>query len=379
MTEEQAAGDPVSTALTIVKRLQSWILTWQDFAASALADAKAEHPAWSTIAYRFTVQSSPRKILDGIRSGDARPVDAVGITALLGTHAEMLLDGLNDAQDWWTSAQTRAAAVAGAAGAPPTPSVTEFLASLEQLQAALGRAMQHSLSLTFLDNIRRGHTGDSLNVDDYCKAWGLDSAQIDTVWLSLSGDKPEFNGVKLNVVFDMAHRCAYCAAPRNWRRLWYASAVLWGAAIIYGLLVGLFVLLHVAGVWHYKASWAWKLLILVLFVLIGAWAHIGAKFVNVNYDNPISIYDASGKLDWLALRWGGVLQMYIPVGVVAASLWGAGNVPTSFQKLGTALLAGYSADSFVSAALSKAKSADKQPDKAAPVLTTTGKGATTKP
>lgn len=47
--------------------------------------------------------------------------------------------------------------------------------------------------------------------------------------------------------------------------------------------------------------------------------------------------------------------MYLPVGVVVALLWGAGNAPTSFQKLGTAFLAGYSADSFVSAALSKAK------------------------
>jgi hypothetical protein len=38
---------------------------------------------------------------------------------------------------------------------------------------------------------------------------------------------------------------------------------------------------------------------------------------------------------------------------VASSLWGAGNIPTSFQKLGAAILAGYSADSLVRAAASK--------------------------
>jgi hypothetical protein len=107
----------------------------------------------------------------------------------------------------------------------------------------------------------------------------------------------------------------------------------------------------------------WKMLVLVLFVAIGAVAHIGSQALNINYDNPMKVYDAGNLIDWLSLRWVSVLRMFIPVAFVVAALWGAGNIPTSFAKLGTALLAGYTADSAIRSALSnlQSRAAGKQP------------------
>lgn len=68
------------------------------------------------------------------------------------------------------------------------------------------------------------------------------------------------------------------------------------------------------------------------------------------------MYDAGGIINWLSLRWLGVLQYYLPVVFVVASLWGAGNVPDKFAQPGAALLAGYSADSAFGAAVSKLQS-----------------------
>jgi hypothetical protein len=93
--------------------------------------------------------------------------------------------------------------------------------------------------------------------------------------------------------------------------------------------------------------------VLLLFVSFGAAAHLGSRALNIHYDDPMKVYDAGSFIDWLSLRWVAVIQMYFPVTVVVIVLWGAGNIPTSFQKLGTAFLAGYTADSFLRAAVSK--------------------------
>jgi hypothetical protein len=95
------------------------------------------------------------------------------------------------------------------------------------------------------------------------------------------------------------------------------------------------------------------MLVLLLFVAIGALAHVGTRALNINYDDPMKVYDAGNILDWLSLRWLAIIRLYIPVAVVVAILWGAGNIPNSFHALGTAILAGYTADSFVRSALSR--------------------------
>lgn len=102
-----------------------------------------------------------------------------------------------------------------------------------------------------------------------------------------------------------------------------------------------------------SSRWGWKLLVLLLFVGLGALAHVGAQALDVNFDDPMKVYDAGNIIDWLSLRWLAVMRLYIRVMVVVASLWGAGNVPTSCQKLGTVILAGYGADSAPRAALSR--------------------------
>ena len=397
---------------------------WQSIARRFAADTN--HPEESLDG------NTPREMLNTIAGRDKEAkLQGKRLTfgALLGIHAELLVVRLQEAQSWWDSAQEHANATADAttstaaptappgaqpaqpvaqpvpaapqpapaAVQPPPPaapqpaphdvqpasaaaqamSVQAFQSDVDRMKAALDAAVQHSLFLTFLNTVENDHVGDSLTVDDHCAGWDLNSTQIDMVWQWLTNDPHVFGGQPLHIAVDKAHRCAYRQSSKFWQRWWYASALLWGGALTYGVVVGLFAILHVAGVWHYSHSWALKLLVLMLFVSIGAWAHIGAKVVNVNYDNPMSVYCAKSKIDWVALYWLAVLQMYIPVGIVVSSLWGAGNVPTSFQKLGTALLAGYSADSFVSALISKAKSSssgastDKQPT-TAPVASATG-------
>jgi hypothetical protein len=345
----------------MVEQIQSRIPSWQRFVAGVQTDSQAKAPAWPSIAQRFSGDTGqtgqslgghrPHEVLETIVARDhdaAQHPHGLTFGVLLGIHAELLVVRLQEARSAWDSAQ--ACAQSAPASAQP------FQSDLDLLSAALDGAMQHTLFLTFLGAIDGAHVGDSLAVDDHCAGWGLLPAQVDMTWQWLTTDPHVFGGEPLRVAVDKAHRCVYREASILPQRCWYASALLWGGALTYGLVLGLFVILHVAGVWHYSATWTLKLLVLLLFVSIGAWAHIGAKFVNVNYDNPMSVYSARSKLDWVSLYWVAVLQMYIPVGVVVASLWGAGNVPTSFQKLGTALLAGYSADSFVSA-LSKSKSA----------------------
>jgi hypothetical protein len=128
-------------------------------------------------------------------------------------------------------------------------------------------------------------------------------------------------------------------------------------------VAALFELLHAAGITAWPGKWVWKMLVLILFVAIGSAVHLGSRTLNINYDNPMRIYDAGNILSWLSLRWVAVIYMYIPITFVVIGLWGAGNIPSSFQKLGTAILAGYSADSLLRAAVSKlqAPSGSKQP------------------
>jgi hypothetical protein len=132
-----------------------------------------------------------------------------------------------------------------------------------------------------------------------------------------------------------------------------STAPLWSGVIVFGLIAGLFELLHAAGMSAWPHNWVWRMVVLVLFVWLGALAHVGAQSLNVNYSDPMRVYDAGTILDWLSLRWLAVVKMHLPIAVVVAVLWGAGNIPTSFQTLSTALLAGYSADSFMSALLSR--------------------------
>jgi hypothetical protein len=254
-----------------------------------------------------------------------------------------LAHALDEAAKWWQSA-TEAVARSDAA---------DVLADAQSSVKALDAAMQHALFLTFLDDVRAAHTGESRRIDDYAQGWGISTAEIDTLWQWLLQDRKEFDGKKLPIALDSVNRCAYRNSESDWFRLFTAAAPLWIAALVFGVIALLFAVLHSAGLTSWPSRWGWKLLVLLLFVALGALAHIGARALDVNFDDPMKVYDAGNIVDWLSLRWLAVMRLYVPVTVVVGSLWGAGNIPTSFQKLGTAILAGCSADSATRAALSK--------------------------
>lgn len=142
---------------------------------------------------------------------------------------------------------------------------------------ALGAAMQHALFLTFLDDVRDAHTGESRRIDDYAQGWGISTAEIDTLWQWLLQDRKEFDGKELPVALDSVNRCAYRKSESDGFRLLTAAAPLWVAGLVFGLIALLFAVLHSAGLTSWPPQWGWKLLVLLLFVTLGALAHIGAR------------------------------------------------------------------------------------------------------
>lgn len=343
----------VSEALQMVATARNRIPSWQRCLTAAASEAAATPPDPVKLTQFLDhdtgtgPEDEAKKFEDKDKASQGAPkggLPPLTTRWLLGDHGQLLIDRLHDAHTSWERAKK----------AVHNPVKAEdVVPHITAAQTALGAAMQHALFLTFLGDLLRAHIGERRAIADYCQDWGLTSAQVSTLWGWLTTDPLIFAGIKLPVAVDTANQCAY-HKPEGLKKAFYAAAILWASALAFGAVVALFALLHWAGVTSWPAEqWGWKMFVLLLFVAIGAGAHLGSRVLNINYDNPIRIYDAGNIIDWLSLRWVGVLQMYIPVTVVVASLWGAGNVPTSFQKLGTAILAGYSADSFVRAALSK--------------------------
>jgi hypothetical protein len=274
-----------------------------------------------------------------------RTAEQLGTTseAVLGTHAAFVETDLRQAAKSWKSAQDAVAA----------QTTADVVHAAQGAQVALTAAFQHVLFITFLDEASRGRVGSSRSIDSYCSGWGLQTPSVDMLWSWLVEDPKVFDGKPLPLVLDSINRAVYRKPDKPWKRNIAAATPVWGAAGVFGVAALCFELLHLAGITSWQGRWAWKMLVLVLCVSLGAAIHLGARALNVNYDDPMKVEDAGGGLDWLSLRCLTVLHMYLPVLVVTIGLWGAGNVPKSFQQLGTALLAGYSADSAVGAALSR--------------------------
>jgi hypothetical protein len=366
MTEwevDQSALD-ISAALTTVQNVRNRIPGWQRSLAVALAEAVSKTPDFGKLKLLLgndTDTSPSSSALEINPSGEAA---AKSPQALLGTHASLLATRLAAAGKWWASAVS---------GIEPANSAT-VLTGVQGAQTELRAAMQHSLFLTFAGDVSRGHAGQSRGIDSYCSDWGLSTALVDRLWSWLQEDPLEFGGKPLPIALDTVNRCAYRKANPGWQLYLTAAAPILGVVVTFVLVAFLFLLLHAAGLTTWPAKWVWKMLVLVLFVSIGAAAHIGSRALDVNFDNPMKVYDAGNLIVWLSLRWVSVLRMFIPVTFVVAALWGAGNIPTSFAKLGTALLAGYTSDSAIRSALSnlQSRAADKQPSTPA----ATGSGST---
>jgi hypothetical protein len=343
----------VSAALATVQNVRNRIPAWQRSLAAALAEAVSKTPDFGKLKLLLgnDTGTSPSDSAAEINpSGEAA---ATSPQALLGTHASLLATRLTAAGKWWDSAL---------GGIEPANSAT-VLAGVQGAQTELRAAMQHSLFLTFAGDVSRGHVGQSRGIDSYCSDWGLSTALVDRLWSWLQEDPLEFGGNPLPIALDTVNRCAYRKAVIRWQLGLTAAAPILGVVATFVLVALLFLLLHGAGLTTWPAKWVWKMLVLVLFVSIGAAAHIGSRALDIKFDNPMKVYDAGNLIVWLSLRWVSVLRMFIPVAFVVAALWGAGNIPTSFAKLGTALLAGYTADSAIRSALSnlQSRAAGKQP------------------
>ncbi len=343
MSDETSTPLASEELLLVVHGIRSHIVGWKRSLSDAATEAMDKAPDYTKLnrLLHDPDSSAPRESSAELR-GAAREARTT-LEQALGEHAHLLAHALDDAAKRWQDATD----------AVSSQDATDVLWSARSAMGALDAAMQHALFLTFLDEVRDGHTGESRRIDDYAQGWGLSAAAIDALWWWLVQDPKEFDAKKLPIAIDTVNRCAYRKPESNAFRLLTALAPLWVAALVFGLVALLFAILHSAGLTAWPSRWGWKLLVLLLFVSLGALAHIGARSLDVNFDDPMKVYDAGNIIDWLSLRWLAVMRMYVPVAVVVASLWGAGNVPTSFQKLGTAILAGYGADSFLRSALSK--------------------------
>jgi hypothetical protein len=345
--------EDVSAALTTVQNVRNRIPSWQRSLTAAAAEANGKEPDFGKLKLLLGLDADNSPSHSAAEIDPSDEASATSVPALLGTHASLLATRLRAAGKWWDMAL----------GGIEPPSSATVLAGVQGAQAELRAAMQHSLFLTFAADVSRGHVGQSRGIDSYCNDWGLSPALVDLLWSWLQVDPLEFGGQPLPVAIDTVNRCAYRTAVIKWQLYLTAAAPILGVVATFVLVALLFLLLHGAGLTTWPAKWVWKMVVLVLFVSIGAAAHIGSRALDIKFDNPMKVYDAGNLIVWLSLRWVSVLRMFIPVVFVVAALWGAGNIPTSFAKLGTALLAGYTADSAIRSALSGlgSRAASNQP------------------
>jgi hypothetical protein len=335
--------------IAMVEGTRTRIPSWQRWLANAATEASATEPDQEKLQSLLDARSegpgdSVTLFADrdeaSAKSDCAKSLSASG---LLGSHLDLLLASLRDASTWWSHAinDTNSKKFAAAA------------ASSNNASLALVGAMQHALYLTFLYDATQGRTGESLAIADYCQGWGLDDSHVDELWMWITHDGLRLGRKKLPLALDKEHKAAYRKAKSLGWRLMTASTTLWGAAAALLVVGGVFALLHWAGMGAWPADWQPKLLVLFLSVVLGATLHITSRWLNVDFDNPIKVYDAGNLVEWLSLRWLGILLIYVPVTAVVITMWAANDFPTSIQTVGTAILAGYSADSLFKASLSR--------------------------
>jgi hypothetical protein len=337
----RAATDEV---LRTVDRVRSQLPTWQRALADALTALGTTPMAQQQVKELLAVKAlaAPGQAAAEFKARDdatralAPGVEPLSAHFLLGPHLQNLVLALQDAETWWVAAH-EAADTGDYDGA-------KFRAG--RAAAALGGAMQHAMYLTFLRDARDMRVGMRTDIAGYCEGWYLSDRQVAGLTSWVKNDGLRLGSEQLPLALDSEARGVYRKATAVWSRLFTALTPIWGVALVYGVSLLFFAILNTAGILSWPTGkWAWKLLAVVLCVSVGALAHVAARGLNINYDNPINVYNAGGIWDWLSLRWLGILYMFIPVAVAVAVLWGTKTIPGSFKDLGAAILAGYSADS----------------------------------
>lgn len=296
------------------------------------------------------------------RDKDSELYEHLVSTALVGEHIEHLIINLQEAAASWPSWQKpkpdEDAAAATLHETHRKSGVTRRVraaasADADATLAALQRALQHALFLTFVRDAAQALPGERRSVFDYCRGWGLDKKEKEGIWEWLVHDSPRLGGRHVELAIDQAHRCVYRKPCTLWQKTYTLTAPLWGGALAFGLVAGVFGLLHRAGIAEWPEDWIVKMVVLFVFVAAGGGLHLASRSLsNIRFDDPLKVYTAAEGWDWLRLRWIAILRIYIPIAVVVGLLWGAGNIPTSFDEIGTAVLAGFTADSIFRTSLS---------------------------
>ena len=298
---------------------------------------KRPRPSLAAAARRFeTADHTPGK-------GNRRPLAA---RQLVGSHVGSLVGDLNKAIAHW----------------PQVPRSRERIAydvvaaNASKAYDAVMRVRMHALFLQLLDGIGGAHIGELYDADStraYWRGWELTQAQVEEMWSwAMTSDVTEarFAGRPVPASIDLTKGCIY-RRPSGLRQWMYTlTAALWWGALVFGIVLGLFLLAHKAGVGTLTAGWVWRMLVLFVAVAIGAVAHLAVRWLSgIDYDEGLKIYNLGDIGDWLSMRWMGIGEAYIPVGVVTFLLWATGAYPTStaatFTQLGSVFLAGFAADS----------------------------------
>lgn len=245
----------------------------------------------------------------------------------------------------------------------PNLAAADVAVTATRALGALKRVIQHSLFLIYLADARQARVGARIAIKDFCAHWNLDEpTDVDEIWQWICADAPStrFRGEKrLPVVVDSAQNCVYRKPRGFWQQTYTNMAFLYGAGVVFVLLVGLEYLLHETNNLLPKPpSWLAELAVLLLCVIGGALLHVASKALSgISFDDPLSVYEAGEWTDWLALRWLAILRLYIPVLLAAGGLWVTGTRSGSLSDLSIAVLAGYTADSLMLNGLAKVKTA----------------------
>jgi hypothetical protein len=276
-------------------------------------------------------------------------------TALVGEHVQHLSINLQEAAICWPQPATPEPLTAKTVRESGEDQLDRkaVAADADLTLQALERALQHALFLTFVRDAELALPGERRDLFDYCAGWPLRKAQINDVWSWLVHDVPQFGGRRVELAIDRTNRCVYRKPCTLWQKTYTLTASLWGGLVAFGLVAGTFALLDRAGITSWPEDWPIKMIVLFLFVAAGGGLHLASRSLsNIRFDDPLKVYTAAEGWDWLRLRWIAILRIYIPIAIVVGSLWGAGNVPTSFSEIGTAVLAGFTADSIFRTSLS---------------------------
>jgi hypothetical protein len=365
--ERRQAADNV---LHVVDEACTWLPRLRE-RLQALANAKPEdNEEWTAAmsdvvdACSITAPWSPSAAADEFRDRDrkseAREMSARG---LVGEHVEQLRLDLVKVGTMWSTTQ--------AAGCPSDRAHLSRAAGVSL--TVVESALRHALLLAFLRDADTAPAGKTTDLKSYCAGAGLikdkpkldklDQDKLDAMWHWITHDRRQFGDRPLRLVLDHERRSVIRKPTTKSSEWWLtATAAVWGGLFVLLVVAGLFGLLDAANLTTWPPDAVPKLVVLWLFVCLGAGLHLASRSLSaINYDDPVKVIVASGWMDWLSLRWIGVLQLYVPIAFVLATLWGAGNIPGSFHDLSTAILAGYSADSLFRAALSRAKANTSSP------------------